>query len=419
MVKGKRILLIVCGGIAAFKCLDLIRRLRERGATVRCILTEGGSQFVTPLSLAALSEDKVYGDIFSLTDESEMGHINLSREADLLVVAPATADMLAKMAVGIASDLATTALLATDKPVMTVPAMNVRMWEHAATRANVATLDTRGVLRVGPVEGDMACGEYGEGRMADVPDILGAIENFFATGFQAGSPARPLAGHRALVTSGPTREPIDPVRFIANHSSGKQGHAIADALARLGAETTLVTGPVALPDPPGMSVVHIETAREMLAACKSALPVDVAVCAAAVADWRVKKSATQKLKKNGGKPLPLELTENPDILRTLAQASGNRRPKLVVGFAAETENLIENAQKKRLRKGCDWLLANDVSPDQGTFGGESNTLHLVNDDGVEAWPRMSKTAAAERLARAVADHFAGARGDGPGVPADT
>ena len=403
MLNGKRILLIVCGGIAAFKCLDLIRRLRERGATVRCILTAGGSQFVTPLSLAALSEDRVYSDIFSLTDESEMGHINLSREADLLVVAPATADMLAKMAAGIADDLATTALLATDKPVMAVPAMNVRMWEHAATRANVATLDARGVLRVGPVDGDMACGEFGEGRMADVPEILDAVEQFFAAG---SADARPLAGQRALVTSGPTREPIDPVRFIANHSSGKQGHAIAGALARLGAETILVTGPVALPDPPGLSVVHIETAREMLAACKSALPVDVAVCAAAVADWRVKKSAAQKLKKNGGKPAPIELIENPDILRTLAQASGNRRPKLVVGFAAETENVVENAKKKRLRKGCDWLLANDVSPAQGTFGGDSNTLHLVDDSGVEAWPRMSKTAAAERLARAVADHFA-------------
>ena len=258
----------------------------------------------------------------------------------------------------------------------------------------------------------MACGEFGEGRMIEPLEIVAAVDAYF-------NAHAPLSGKRALVTSGPTHEAIDPVRFIANRSSGKQGHAIADALARLGAETTLVTGPVALPDPPGMSVVHIETAREMLAACKSALPVDVAVCAAAVADWRVKKSATQKLKKNGGKPLPLELTENPDILRTLAQASGNRRPKLVVGFAAETENLIENAQKKRLRKGCDWLLANDVSPDQGTFGGESNTLHLVNDDGVEAWPRMSKAAAAERLARAVADHFAGARGDGPGAPADT
>jgi len=401
MLQGKRILLIVSGGIAAYKALELIRRLRERGAAVRCVLTRGGAQFVTPLSLAALTEDKVYTDLFSLTDESEMGHIQLSRAADLLVVAPATADILAKMAAGIADDLATTALLATDKPVMVVPAMNVRMWEHAATRANIATLASRGVLRAGPVSGDMACGEYGEGRMLDVPEIVGAIETFFA----APSAERPLAGRRALVTSGPTREPIDPVRFIANHSSGKQGHAIAEALSRLGAETVLVSGPVALPDPPGLKVVHIETAREMLKACEDALPVDVAVCAAAVADWRVKEAHDQKLKKKGGKPPALALVENPDILKTLSTAAGNRRPALVVGFGAESEKVVENATAKRAKKGCDWLLANDVSPATGTFGGDSNKIFLVGADGVEDWPRMTKVDVAGRLAHRIADHF--------------
>jgi len=401
MLQGKRILLIVSGGIAAYKSLELIRRLRERGAAVRCVLTRGGAQFVTPLSLAALTEDKVYTNLFSLTDESEMGHIRLSREADLLVVVPATADIMAKMAAGIADDLATTALLATEKPVMVVPAMNVRMWEHAATRANIAMLESRGVLRAGPVSGDMACGEYGEGRMLDVPEIVDAITHFFITP----SAARPLAGRRALVTSGPTREAIDPVRFIANHSSGKQGHAIAEALSRLGAETVLVSGPVALPDPTGLKVVHIESAREMLKACEDALPVDVAVCAAAVADWRVKDEHDQKLKKKGGKPPALALVENPDILRTLATATGNRRPALVVGFGAETENVVANATAKRTKKGCDWLLANDVSPATGTFGGDSNKIFLIGANGVEDWPRMTKVDAAGRLAHRIADHF--------------
>jgi len=401
MLDGKRILLIVSGGIAAYKALDLIRRLRERGAAVRCVLTQGGAQFVTPLSLAALSEDRVYTEIFSLTDESEMGHIRLSREADLLLVAPATADILAKMAAGLADDIATTALLATDKPVMIVPAMNVRMWEHAATRANIATLEKRGVLRVGPVSGDMACGEYGEGRMSEVPDIVAAVTRFFA----APSVGRPLAGRRALVTSGPTREPIDPVRFIANHSSGKQGHAIAEALSRLGAETVLVSGPVTLPDPAGLSVVHIESARDMLEACEQALPVDVAIFAAAVADWRVKDAKDQKIKKKGGRPPSLTLIENPDILKTLATATANRRPSLVVGFGAETEDIVRNATEKRRKKGCDWLLANDVSPESGTFGGDSNRLYLIHDEGVEDWPRMSKADAATRLAQRVAEHF--------------
>lgn len=400
MLQGKRVLLIVSGGIAAYKSLDLIRRLRERGASVRCVLTKGGAQFVTPLSLAALSEDKVYTEIFSLTDESEMGHIRLSREADLLLVAPASADILARMAAGLADDLATTALLATDKPVMVVPAMNVRMWEHAATLANIATLEARGVLRAGPVSGDMACGEFGEGRMLDVPDIVDAVTAFFA----APRTDRPLAGRRALVTSGPTREPIDPVRFIANHSSGKQGHAIAQALSRLGAETVLVSGPVTLPDPPGLDVVHIETARDMLDACERSLPVDVAVCAAAVADWRVRAAQDRKIKKKGKAP-SLALVENPDILRTLSTAAGNRRPALVVGFGAETENVVENAVEKRRRKGCDWLLANDVSPDSGTFGGDSNRLYLIRDGGVEDWPRMSKSDAAARLAQNIAEHF--------------
>ena len=389
MLHGKRVLLIVSGGIAAYKSLDLIRRLRERGAGVRCILTAGGAHFVTPLSLAALSEDTVFTDLFSLTTESEMGHIRLSREADLLVVAPATADILAKMAHGRADDLATTALLATDKPVLVAPAMNVRMWNHAATQDNLRTLEARGVLRVGPVEGTMACGEYGPGRMSDVMDIVAAIEAFFAD-------RSPLAGKRALVTSGPTHEPIDPVRYIANRASGKQGHAIAAALARAGAATTLVTGPTHEPDPAGVAVVRIESATQMLAACKAALPADVAVFAAAVSDWRVAAQAGQKIKKSAGAPPKLELAENPDILATLA-APGNLRPRLVIGFAAETEKVVENAKAKLKKKGCDWIVANDVSPATGTFGGADNTVHLVTGQGVEDWPPMSKTDVAARL----------------------
>jgi phosphopantothenoylcysteine decarboxylase/phosphopantothenate--cysteine ligase len=395
MLHGKRILLIVSGGIAAYKSLELIRRLRANGAAVRCILTRGGAQFVTPLSLAALSEDRVYTDLFSLTDEAEMGHIQLSRDADLVVVAPATADILARMAGGIADDLATTALLATDKAVLAAPAMNVRMWEHAATRANVETLAARGVRFVGPNEGDMACGEFGPGRMAEPDEIAQAVSDFL--GYSA-----PLSGRRALVTSGPTHEPIDPVRYIANRSSGRQGHAIAAALARRGAATTLVSGPTALPDPAGVSVIRVETARDMLAACERALPADVAVCAAAVADWRVAREAAEKLKKNGAGPPALEMAENPDILATLA-AAANTRPRLVIGFAAETENVVEHAKAKRARKGCDWILANDVSPETGTFGGAENTIHLVTADGVEDWPRMSKADVAERLADRIAE----------------
>ena len=390
MLHGKRILLIVSGGIAAYKSLELIRRLRERGASVRCVLTRGGAQFVTPLSLSTLSEDKVYTDIFSLTDEAEMGHIQLSRDADLLLVVPASADIMAKMAQGLADDLATTALLATDKDVMVAPSMNVRMWTHAATQANLTTLRERGVRFVGPAEGDMACGEFGPGRMAEPNEIADAVSDFFED-------SAPLSGRRALVTSGPTHEAIDPVRYIANRSSGRQGHAIAAALARRGAATTLISGPTNLPDPAGVNIIHVESARGMLAACEQALPADVAVCAAAVADWRVAREATEKMKKSGTGVPTLEMTENPDILATLA-AAANTRPQLVVGFAAETENIVEFAQAKRARKGCDWILANDVSPESGTFGGADNTIHLVSADGVEDWPRMSKTDVADRLA---------------------
>ncbi len=404
ILAGKRILLVVTGGIAAYKSLDLIRRLRERAASVRCVLTKGGAEFVTPLSLATLSEQKVHGELFSLTEESEMGHIRLSREADLVVIAPASADLMAKMASGRADDLASTVRLATDKPVLAAPAMNVRMWEHAATQANLRTLIQRGVRVVGPNEGDMACGEYGFGRMAEPDQILGAIEHFFA------AEAR-LSGRRALITSGPTFEAIDPVRYFANRSSGRQGHAIAQALARLGAETTLVTGPTHLADPAGVAVVHIESAEQMLAACHEALPVDVAVCAAAVSDWRVSEVKPQKLKKNGGGAPKLKFIANPDILASLAGA-GNARPRLVVGFAAETENIVEHAKAKLTAKGCDWILANDVSAGSGTFGGPENTIHLIEAGGTTPWPRMTKEAVAEKLAERVADHLGAAAGSG-------
>jgi phosphopantothenoylcysteine decarboxylase/phosphopantothenate--cysteine ligase len=409
ILDGKRILLIISGGIAAYKCLDLIRRLKERGARVRCILTEGGSKFVTPLSVAALSEEKVYTDLWSLTDEAEMGHIRLSREADLVVVAPASANILAKMAAGITDDLATTALLATDKPVMVAPAMNIMMWSHAATRANMATLESRGVIRIGPSVGDMACGETGSGRMSEPMEILAAIASFFqktASPTQALEALGPLRGWRALVTSGPTHEPIDPVRYIANRSSGKQGHAIAAALARLGASVTLVSGPTQEPVPEGVSIVHVESARDMLAACQDALPVDVAVCAAAVADWRVKSTANQKLKKEGGSLPALELAENPDILATLSRST-RLRPTLVVGFAAETEKVVAHARTKLARKGCDWIVANDVSPSSGTFGGTNNTVHLLRGDTLEDWPPLSKEEVAQRLAMAIAEHLVG------------
>jgi phosphopantothenoylcysteine decarboxylase / phosphopantothenate---cysteine ligase len=401
MLHGRRILLIISGGIAAYKSLDLIRRLAERGAAVRCIMTAAAQHFVTPIAAAALSHERVHTELWSLTEESEMGHLRLAQEADLVVVAPATADLLARMAMGLADDLAATALLATDRPILVAPAMNHRMWAHPATQANVATLEARGVRRVGPNVGELAERESGPGRMAEPLEIVAAVEAVFAAGGL-------LAGRRALVTSGPTREPIDPVRYLSNHSSGKQGHAIAAALARLGAETVLVAGPTQEPDPPGVRVVRVETAREMLAACEAALPVDVAVCAAAVADWRVASEAGQKLKKEGGgAPPALKLVENPDILATLAKAEGGRRPRLVVGFAAETETIVEHARAKRARKGCDWILANDVSPATGTFGGDANRIHLVDADGVEDWPLLSKREVAERLAQRVAEHFRG------------
>ena len=392
---GKRVLLIVAGGIAAYKSLELIRLLRKAGCGVTCVLTRAGAQFVTPLSLQALSESKVYTDLFSLTDESEMGHIQLSRAADLLVVAPATADLLARMTAGMADDLAATVLLATDKPVLVAPAMTVRMWEHAATQANIRTLTQRGVHLVGPDEGAMACNEFGAGRLAEPPAILAAIESLLAG-------PKPLAGKHAIVTSGPTHEPIDPVRYIANRSSGRQGHAIAAALAELGARVTLVSGPVTVPDPAGVTVRPVESAREMLEACQAALPADIAVFAAAVADWRVANAAEGKIKKQAGQPAPaLELVPNPDILATIA-AAGPDRPRLVVGFAAETNDLMENAQAKRQRKNADWIVANDVSPATGIMGGEENAVHILSAEGVEDWPRVKKTEVARRLAEKIA-----------------
>jgi phosphopantothenoylcysteine decarboxylase/phosphopantothenate--cysteine ligase len=392
---GKRVLLIVPGGIAAFKVPELIRLLRKAECGVTCVLTQAGEHFVTKLTLQALTESKVYADLFSLTDENEMGHIELSRAADLVVVAPATANILAKMAAGISDDLASTLLLATDKAVLVAPAMNVRMWLHAATQANMGLLAARGVQVVGPDEGVMACNEYGPGRMAEPPAIVAAIEALLA-------PEQPLAGRHAIVTSGPTHEPIDPVRYIANRSSGRQGHAIAAALAALGARVTLVSGPVTMPDPVGVTTRRIESAQQMLEACQSALPADIAVCAAAVADWRVASAASGKIKKvPGAAPPALELVPNPDILATLS-APGASRPALVIGFAAETDDLLANAQAKRQRKGCDWIVANDVSPASGIMGGTENAVHLITADGVEDWPRLAKDEVARRLASRIA-----------------
>ena len=397
---GRRILLIISGGIAAYKALELIRLVRRQGAAVSAVLTAGGAEFVTPLSIQALTEERVYQDLFSLTDESEMGHIQLSRAADLVVVAPASADILARMAAGLASDLATTLLLATDKPVLVAPAMNHRMWGHAATVANLAALRARGVAVVGPDEGAMACGEYGPGRLAEPPAILEAIRAMLA-------PAeRPLAGRHALVTSGPTHEPIDPVRYIANRSSGRQGHAIAGALAELGARVTLISGPVSISDPWGPTVRRVETAEQMLAACEAALPADIAVFAAAVADWRMREQRGDKIKKGAdAAPPQLDLVPNPDILAIIAQRAEGR-PRLVIGFAAETDHLIENAMAKRARKGCDWLVANDVSAAGGIMGGAENEIQLITATGVEPWPRLPKEEVAARLAARIAGHFA-------------
>jgi phosphopantothenoylcysteine decarboxylase/phosphopantothenate--cysteine ligase len=401
VLNGRRILLIIGGGIAAYKCLELIRRGRERGLAFRCVLTGSAGQFVTPLSVASLAGEKVYEHLFSLTDEAEMGHIRLSREADLVVVAPATADLMGKMAAGLADDLASTLLLASDKPVLIAPAMNPQMWAHPATRRNLVRLIEDGVRVVGPNPGDMACGEVGSGRMAEPHEILAAIESVLVPG------DRPLAGRRALVTSGPTREPLDPVRYISNHSSGRQGHAIARALAEAGATVTLVSGPVQEPDPAGVTVVRIETAVEMLRAAEAALPADIAVCAAAVADWRPAAVPAGKIKKRAGEPPPaIELVENPDILRTLS--GGTARPGLVVGFAAETGDLEAKARAKLARKGCDWILANDVSPGTGVFGGSMNQVLLLTGDGpADAWPELDKLALARLLAQRIAQHFAG------------
>ena len=394
MLSGKKILLVIGGGIAAFKALDLIRRLRERGAEVVPVLTGAGAEFVTPLSVSALAGRAVHQDLFDLTAEAEMGHIELSRAADLIVVAPATADLMAKMAAGLCGDLASTLLLATDKRVLLAPAMNVRMWTHAATQRNLATLTADGILRVGPNEGPMACGEYGPGRMAEVPEIVAAIEAALLDG--------PLKGRHVLVTSGPTHEPIDPVRYIANRSSGAQGTALARALSALGADVTFVTGPASVPPPGGVRVVRVETAAEMLAAVETALPADAAVFAAAVADWRVTSAAASKMKKEKGALPTLSFAENPDILATVAQM-GAGRPRLVVGFAAETDDVLAHASAKRSRKGCDWIVANDVSPATGIMGGSENAVTVIDADGAESWPRMSKDEVAMKLAQRIAD----------------
>ena len=394
MLVDKRILLIIGGGIAAYKALDLIRRLREQGAHVTPVLTRAGEEFVTPLSVSALAAQKVYRDLFDLTDEAEMGHIELSRASDLVVVAPATADLMAKMAAGLAGDLATTLLLATDKRVLIAPSMNVRMWDHPATQRNLARLLADGVLVVGPGEGPMACGEFGPGRMAEVPEIVAAIGAALGDG--------PLKGRHVLVTSGPTHEPIDPVRYIANRSSGAQGSALAAALRDLGARVSFITGPASVPPPTGVDVVRVETALEMAGAVQAALPADAAVFAAAVADWRVANAAAQKMKKDGTGAAPaLAFAENPDILARVAQM-GTGRPRLVVGFAAETETVVAHATAKRARKGCDWIVANDVSPQTGIMGGTENAVVLITEEGAESWPRLPKAEVAKALALRIA-----------------
>jgi len=397
MQSGKSVLLIIGGGVAAYKALLLIRLLKTAGIGVRVVLTRAGAEFVTPLSIGALSGEKVFTDLFDLTDEAEMGHIQLSRAADLVVVAPATADLMAKMSAGLAGDLATTLLLATDKDVLIAPAMNVRMWEHAATQANLATLRERGVGVVGPDEGDMACGEYGPGRMAEPEAIFAAIRAKL-------TPQTDLTGNRIVVTSGPTHEPIDPVRYIANRSSGKQGQAVASALAARGAEVVLVSGPVRLDPPAGVERRDVETAREMLDATLAALPADAVICAAAVADYRVADAADQKLKKADGAGRSLTLVENPDILATVSTLPEGKRPRLVVGFAAETQDVIAYASAKRERKGCDWIVANDVS--QGVFGGDENRVTIIDANGAEDWPRMGKDAVATKLAERIAGALA-------------
>ncbi len=411
MLNGKSILLIVGGGIAAYKALELIRLARRRGIGVTPVLTKAGAEFVTPLSLAGLSGAKVYDDLFSLTDEVEMGHIALSRAADLVVVVPATADLIAKMANGIANDMASVALLATDKDILIAPAMNVRMWHHPTTQRNIATLVRDGVTIVGPASGAMACGEFGLGRLVEPAELLAAIEARLATAQPKPVPGAVLAGRHVLVTSGPTHEPIDPVRYIANRSSGKQGHAIATAAAAAGARVTLISGPVAIPDPQGVTTLHVTTAREMLAAVEATLPADIAIFAAAVADWRVSSEAGEKMKKSGTGAPALNLVENPDILATIAGRKTGR-PALVVGFAAETEKVITHATAKLARKGCDLIVANDVSQTGagiagGVMGGDANAVHLVSASGVTSWPVMSKDAVASKLVA----HLAALRAD--------
>jgi phosphopantothenoylcysteine decarboxylase / phosphopantothenate---cysteine ligase len=393
------ILLIIGGGIAAYKSLELIRLLKGKGIGARAIMTKAAEEFVTPLSVASLTGEKVFTELFSLTDEVEMGHIELSRAADLVVVAPATADLLAKMASGLANDLASTALLATDKQVLVAPAMNVRMWLHPATQRNLATLKQDGVHIIGPNDGEMACGEFGPGRMAEPFEILSSIEALLS------SDAKPLAGKKVLITAGPTREPIDPVRFISNHSSGKQGYAIAAAAKALGADVTLISGPVAIAPPLGVTVVPVETAQDMLKATETALPADIAIFAAAVADWRVSHAADEKLKKSPDGSTPtLSFTENPDILQSIATRK-SKRPKIVVGFAAETESVIDYARAKLAKKGCDLIVANDVSTENGVFGGDRNRVHLVSEQGVESWPDLTKAEVAERLMSMLARSF--------------
>ena len=399
MLTDRRILLVITGGIAAYQALDLIRRLKERGARVRVVLTAGAQQFVTPLAAGALSGERVFTDLFDLTGEHEIGHIRLSREADLLLIAPATADFLAKMAAGLGDDLASTLLLATTAPVMAAPAMNPRMWMHPATRRNVATLAADGIRFIDPTAGEMAeRGEAGVGRMAEPLEIVAAVERFFDEATHSG----PLAGLSMVVTSGPTHEPIDPVRYIANRSSGRQGHAIAAAAAAAGARVTLVSGPVTIPDPAGVTTVHVETAREMMAAVDAALPADIAVMAAAVADWRVARESGAKIKKDGSGKVPaLEFIENPDILATLGKHP-EKRPRLVVGFAAETNDVEQNGAAKLARKGADFIVANDVRPETGIMGGEANAVLIISADGTERWPMMGKDAVARKLVARIA-----------------
>ncbi len=400
-MRGKSILLIIGGGIAAYKCLDFIRQCKERGASIRCVLTAAAQHFVTPLSVAVLSEEPAFTDLFDLKNETEIGHIRLSREADLIVIAPATADLLAKMAHGLCDDLASTVILAADKPVLAAPAMNWRMWENAATQRNLSQLKADGIYFAGPNEGAMACGEHGMGRMAEPAEIVAAAEAILS-----GGAANPLRGRHVLVTAGPTFEPVDPVRFIGNRSSGKQGYAIAVAAARLGARVTLIAGPGALRDPIGVTAVHVETAQEMLEAVQAALPADVAVFSAAVADWRAASVQAEKIKKGAAAP-QIRLIENPDILKTVSRRS-SARPALVIGFAAETENVVAHALKKLQSKGCDWIVANDVSPEKGIFGGDRNTVHLIAGTKVEDWPEMSKDDIARRLMQAASEWLNGA-----------